>query len=340
MLLKSGRKIDRGSRPYIVAEMNSSHNGKIETAKEMIDAAKACGCDAVKFQSWTADSLYCADYYDENPIARRMVDRFSLSEEALLELACYCRETGIDFSSTPYSEAEVDFLVDECKAPFVKIASMDINNLSYLRYIARKNVPAVLSTGMADYEEIVQAVKVMEEAGQEDLCILHCVSLYPVAVEQANLNNMSMLAEKFPQHAIGYSDHTIGAKAAGIAVAMGAGLIEKHFTLNNKKNGWDNQMATEPEEMKALVQHCSEIYAALGSFERVISVDERRQREKMRRSLVAARDLPAGTVLVAADLMAKRPGTGISVADYDKVLGRTLNCSLAKDRLIKEEFFQ
>ena len=340
MLLKIGREIGRGSRPYIVAEMNSSHNGRIETAKEMIDAAKACGCDAVKFQSWTADSLYCADYYDENPIAKRMVDRFSLSEEALLELALYCQEVGIDFSSTPYSEAEVDFLVDECKAPFVKIASMDINNLPYLRYIASKKVPVVLSTGMADYEEIARAVKAMEEAGQEDLCILHCVSLYPVAVEQANLNNLRMLAEKFPRHAVGYSDHTIGSVAAGAAVAMGAGLIEKHFTLDNRKSGWDNQMATEPEEMKALVQHCSEVYAALGSHDRAISAEEKRQREKMRRSLVASRDLPAGTVLAAADLAAKRPGTGISVAACDKVLGKTLNCPLPKDRLLKEEFLQ
>ncbi|MBQ7497348.1 MAG: N-acetylneuraminate synthase family protein [Selenomonas sp.] len=340
MLLRSGREIGRGSRPYIVAEMNSSHNGKIETAKEMIDAAKACGCDAVKFQSWTTDSLYCADYYDENPIARRMVDRFSLGEEALLDLAIYCRKIGIDFSSTPYSESEVDFLVDECKAPFVKIASMDINNIPYLRYIAMKKVPAVLSTGMSDYEEIVRAVKVMDEAGLEDLCILHCVSLYPVAVNQVNLNNLHMLAEKFPQYALGYSDHTTGSVAAGAAVAMGAGLIEKHFTLNNKKNGWDNQMATEPVAMKELVEHCNEVYAALGNHDRVVSEEETRQREKMRRSLVTLRDLPAGTVLTPADLTAKRPGTGISVADYDKVLGRMLKCSLPKDRLIKEEFLQ
>lgn len=340
MLLRNGRVIGKRTAPYIVAEMNSSHNGKLETAKDMIDAAKACGCDAVKFQSWTADSLYCADYYEENPIAKRMVERFSMGEEALFKLACYCREIGIDFSSTPYSKSEVDFLVDKCNAPFVKIASMDINNLPYLKYIAQKKVPVVLSTGMADYDEIVKAVSVMEDAGLDDVCILHCVSLYPVAVEQVNLNNMLMLAEKFPHHAVGYSDHTIGSVAAGAAVAMGAGLVEKHFTLDNKKNGWDNQMATEPEAMKDLVQHCHEVYTALGSVERVISEDEKRQREKMRRSLVAVRDLPAGTILTVDDLTAKRPGVGISVADDDKVLGRTLKITLKKDRLLKEEYLQ
>ena len=340
MKLRNGRKIGKGCKPYIVAEMNSSHNGKLEIAKDMIDAAKACGCDAVKFQSWTADSLYCADYYEENPIARRMVERFSLDEEALLELARYCQVAGVDFSTTPYSEAEVDFLVDDCKAPFVKIASMDINNLSYLRYVARRKVPVVLSTGMADYEEIAQAAKVMEEAGIEDLCILHCVSLYPVAAEQVNLSNMRMLAENFPQHAIGYSDHTIGSVAAGAAVAMGAGLIEKHFTLDNKKNGWDNQMATEPKEMENLVRYCHEVYTALGIHERVVSEEERHQREKMRRSLISAKDLQEGTVLTAQDLVAKRPGTGISVADFDRVLGKKLNRFLPRDRMLREEFLQ
>ncbi|MBR3622380.1 MAG: N-acetylneuraminate synthase family protein [Selenomonadaceae bacterium] len=320
--------------------MNSSHNGKVETAKEMIAAAKACGCDAVKFQSWTADSLYCADFYEENPIARRMVERFSLSEDALLELAVYSREIGIDFSSTPYSEAEVDFLVDECRAPFVKIASMDINNLPYLRYIAKKRVPVVLSTGMADYEEIEKAARVMEEAGVTDLCILHCVSLYPVELAHVNLNNILMLAEKFPQHAVGYSDHTIGATAAGAAVAMGAGLIEKHFTMDNRKNGWDNRMGTEPKEMEKLVRHCHEVYAAMGTRERIVSEDEKKQREKMRRSLVAARDLPIGAELTAKDIKAKRPGTGISVADFDKMPGRKLNCFLPKDRMLREEFLQ
>ena len=340
MKLRNGRMIGRGCRPYIVAEMNSSHNGKVETAKEMIRSAKTCGCDAVKFQSWTAASLYCADFYEENPIAKRMVERFSLGEDALLELAAYSREIDIDFSSTPYSEKEVDFLIDECQAPFVKIASMDINNLPYLRYIAAKGVPAVLSTGMAEYEEIERAVQAMEEAGAKDLCILHCVSLYPVELDSVNLNNLRMLTEMFFQHAVGYSDHTIGMTAAGAAIAMGAGLIEKHFTLNNKKNGWDNQMATEPGEMEKLVRHCHEIYAALGNRERAVNEDEKRQREKMRRSLIAARDLPEGTVLAANDLMAKRPGTGISVADFDKVLGKRLNRFLAKDRMIKEEFLQ
>ncbi len=338
MRLQTGRKIENGSKPYIVAEMNSSHNGKLEIAKEMIKVAKDCGCDAVKFQSWSADSLYCLDYYEENPIARRMVDRFSLPEESLREVSSYCQEIGIDFSSTPYSCAEVDFLVEECHAPFVKVASMDINNIPYLRYIALKKVPIVLSTGMADIEEIEKAVSVICDTGMEDICILHCVSLYPVDLDNVNLNNLNMLRDRFPFCSVGYSDHTIGMEAAGAAVAMGAALIEKHFTLNNKKTGWDNQMATEPEAMKELVNHCQNVYRAMGLYERVVNPFELQQREKMRRSLVAARDLSAGTQLTEGDLISKRPGTGISVSEYDKMIGTYIVNDIKKDRLLRPEY--
>lgn len=241
MVLKNGRSIKNNSEPYIVAELNSSHNGKMDIARKMIDAAKDCGCDAVKFQSWSAESLYCRDYYDKNPILKKMISRFSLKPVELLELSEYCNDIGIDFSSTPYSKEEVDFLVEQCKVPFVKIASMDINNLPYLRYIAKTNIPIILSTGMATIEEITKAVTEIENVGNHNICILHCVSLYPVEAQFVNLNNIIMLKEKFPSYAIGYSDHTIGSEVACASVGLGVALIEKHFTLNNKKIGWDNQ---------------------------------------------------------------------------------------------------
>lgn len=338
MLLKTGRNIINGGEPYIVAELNSSHNGKINTAREMIDAAKNCGCDAVKFQSWSAESLYSRDYYEQNPISKRMVSRFSLKPAELLELSKYCNSIGIDFSSTPYSFEEVDFLINQCNAPFVKVASMDINNLPYLKYIAKTNVPIILSTGMATEEEIETAVDVIEKAGNMDICILHCVSLYPLEAHSVNLNNMVMLKEKFPDHAVGYSDHTMGSEVACAAVGLGAALIEKHFTLDNKKIGWDNQMATEPADMKNLVAKCRRVHNSLGRYERRLTPDELEQRKKMRRSIVAAADMTKGHIIEEDDLTAKRPGEGIPVDQYDKIIGRMLIRDVHKDQLILSEY--
>lgn len=340
MILKNGRKVTNGCEPYIVAELNSSHNGKMDTAKEMITAAKACGCDAVKFQSWSAESLYCRDYYDRNPISKRMVSRFSLKPEELLTLAQYSKSVGIDFSSTPYSNEEVDFLVDQCQAPFVKIASMDINNLPYLRYVAKKSVPIVLSTGMASIEEIDRAVKEIESADNQDICILHCVSIYPVEPHNVNLRNMVMLRDKFPDYAVGYSDHTLGCQTACAAVALGAAVIEKHFTLDNKKIGWDNQMATDSDGMDELVKNCHMVHSALGSYERVVSSDELEQREKMRRSLVAAVDMGKGHVIAEEDFTAKRPGDGIPVDQYKRIIGKILTKNVQKDQKILDEYLQ
>ncbi len=338
MIIKNGRNIINGGEPYIVAELNSSHNGKIETAKEMIDAAKDCGCNAVKFQSWSAETLYCRDYYDQNPISKRMVSRFSLDPMELMELAGYCKECGIDFSSTPYSEEEVNFLINQCNAPFVKIASMDINNLPFLRYIAKTNVPVILSTGMATVEEIEAAVGEFEKAGNTNICILHCVSLYPVETQYVNLNNIVMLKERFPKYAVGYSDHTIGNEVAYAAIGLGAALIEKHFTLNSKSFGWDNQMAAEPADMREMVLGCHKVYRALGNYERKLTLDELAQRKKMRRSIVAAVDMTIGHRIEEGDLTAKRPGEGIPVNEYKDIIGRSLKVDILKDKLILDEY--
>ena len=324
-------------KPYIVAELNSSHRGKIDVAKKMVDAAKECGCDAVKFQSWTPESLYCSSYYEQNPISKRMVRGFSMPQESLMELAEYCRQIDIDFSSTPYCKEEVDFLIEQCRVPFVKIASMDINNLPFLRYVAKTKVPIVLSTGMANIDEIDKAVSVINEEGNKDICILHCVSLYPVQPADVNLNNIRMLKDRFKEHEVGYSDHTIGTEVACAAVALGAVLIEKHFTLDNKVIGWDNQMATEPDQMKELVDACKNVYTSLGQYERSITDNELIQREKMRRSLVASHELKKGQLIKEEDLNAKRPGTGLSVDRYYEIIGKKIKCDICEDAMIRYE---
>lgn len=334
--LKNGRVIGDREKTYIIAEMNSSHNGKLERAFQMMDAAKDCGCDCVKFQSWTETTLYSEEYYLENPISRRMVKGFSLNENQLYELWKYSKKIGIDFSSTPYSKEEVDFLADKVEVPFIKIASMEINNLPFLEYIAKKQIPIILSTGMADYDEIERAVDVIVRNGNRDLCILHCVSVYPAEPELINLNNMVCLKEKYRDFVVGYSDHTIGTEVACGAVALGAAVVEKHFTLDCSRMGMDNHMATEPKEMKELVQKCLNVYHAMGSKERILSEEEKSQLVKMRRSITAKMDIFKGTVIKDEMLDYKRPGNGISPDRAYCILGKTACKDIKQGHMIME----
>ncbi len=332
--LNNGRIIGSGYLPYFVAELNTSHFGNVDVAKQMIDEAKMAGCDCVKFQSWTTDTLYSQTYYDSNPIAKRFVKKYSLSEQDLGDLAEYCHHQNIGFASTPYSLREAEFLVKECQPPFIKIASMELNNKQFLKQIGQLDTSVILSTGMGDIHEIEVAVKQLQDAGASALCVLHCVSIYPAASEIINLNNIVTLQKRLSNVVIGYSDHTIGSEVAVASVALGAGLIEKHFTLDNKKIGMDNQMATPPAEMKLLVEQCKSTFNALGSFERVVSPEEYEQRENMRRSVVSAHPLSKGSVLTLDDIVLKRPGTGIPADKYESVIGKVITADIAADQVI------
>lgn len=196
--LRDSSELSEFSRPYIVAEMNTSHFGSMETAKKMIERAREVGCDCVKFQSWSADTLYSKTFYNENPIAKRLFNKFALSESELLEVAEYSKKCGIAFSSTPYSRAEVNFLLEVCNAAFIKVASMDLNNYPFLDYIARTGAPIVLSTGMGEMEEIHKAVETIEMAGNTNICLLHCISIYPSETSEIHLKNISGLRNEFP----------------------------------------------------------------------------------------------------------------------------------------------
>ncbi len=334
--LNSGMVLSDFGKPYIVAELNTSHMGKIDTAKEMISTAKEAGCDCVKFQSWSAETLYSKSYYEQNPIAKRFFDKLSFSEEALMELANYCKSIEIGFASTPYSRREVDFLVNKCEVPYIKIASMDLTNLPFLEYIAKSGTPIVLSTGMGEMDEIVKAVRTIHKAGNQNVCLLHCTSIYPPEISTIRLKNILGLRERFPDCAIGYSDHSIGIEIASAAVALGACMVEKHFTLDNSKIGIDNQMATEPGEMAQLVRNCHNVQLALGSEDRIVFSAEIEQRHNMRRSIVATRDLFAGDSIKPEDLDVKRPGTGISPEKMADLIGNTLLRDVGADTLITD----
>lgn len=339
VVLNNGREITNYGAPYFIAEVNSSHNGNVETAKQMIDAAVDAGCDCVKFQSWSVRSLYSKTYYRENPIAERFVRKLSMPPEQLKEMAEYCSVKGISFSSTPYSKEEADFLVDECRVPFVKISSMEINNLEFLRYIGEKQVPIILSTGMAETEEVESAVRTLESTGNRTIILLHCVSIYPAKTETINLNNILGLRERFPNYPVGFSDHTLGKSAAVAATALGAAVIEKHITLDSKKIGMDNQMAMEPNALKNMVKACRDIQLALGSKERTVLAEEYAQRKNMRRSIVAARDLSAGETLCREDLDVKRPGTGLAPDRLAELIGCTVIRDIEADTVINESDF-
>jgi N-acetylneuraminate synthase len=327
-------------RPYFVAELNTSHFGDLNTAKKMVERAKAVGCDCVKFQSWQAKSLYSESYYKNNKIARKMVDKFAFSDSQLFEIANYCRAIGIEFSSTPYSPDEAQFLVEQCRVPFLKIASMEIDNTPFLEFLGALDVPLVLSTGMGEIEEIIRAVATLTKAGCKQLVILHCASVYPAAFDVLRLNNILGLRTEFPSHPIGYSDHSLGIEAPIAATALGACLIEKHFTLDSSRIGMDNQMAMEPDAFAAMITACCNILEAMGGSNRVVSVAEKAQRAKMRRSIISKRDLEKGHVLTVQDLDAKRPGDGISPYELPSLLGRRLTMDLAAGNQISSEHLE
>lgn len=337
--LNNKRVIGDNCEPYFIAELNTSHFGDVSKAKQMIDMVKECGGDCVKFQSWSEDTLYSNDYYKENPIAKRFVKKFSLNEIQLKELAEYSKSIGIDFASTPYSTEEVDFLLNECNVPFIKVASMDINNYPYLRYLAKSKSAIILSTGMADMDEIVKAIEVLESAGAKNVCILHCVSIYPVDPEHVNLNNIKTLKDTFVRQPIGYSDHTLGTEVGSASVALGACVIEKHVTLDKTIIGMDNQMAIERDELRQMVNSTKNVFKSLGNPKREVSDAELAQRKKMRRSLVPKTDLQIGDTITESNLGAKRPGTGICVSEWDNYIGKKVNKNLKMDSLLSVNDF-
>ncbi|MFH1933642.1 MAG: N-acetylneuraminate synthase family protein [Pseudomonadota bacterium] len=341
--LKPGIIVADYRQPYIIAEIGANHNGDMDLARHMIKAAKECGCDAVKFQSWTPDSLVAQEEYDRNQkyedspkkhfgSLRDMVEKYYLREDQHWELKRYCDNIGIEFCSTPFSKEEAN-LLEEMKVPFYKIASMDINNLSLLGHVARKQKPILLSTGMATLAEIENAVRTIESEGNSQIILLHCIAIYPPAYENINLNNIPMLRQTFG-FPVGFSDHTIGISIPLASVALGSCVIEKHFTLDKDMPGWDHEISAEPDEMKVIVEESRNIIKALGAFRRTVSQAEEEKKLKFRRSIVASAYLKKGHEIISNDLAFKRPGIGIPPDRSDYVIGRKLNKDKKGDELI------
>lgn len=211
---------------------------------------------------------------------------------------------------------------------------MDLNNYPFLEYIASKQIPIVLSTGMADIEEIRKAIRTILDSGNRQVCLLHCVAEYPPELESINLNNIHLLRSEFPNCPIGLSDHSPGVEVSTAAVALGVCMVEKHFTLDKTARGWDNEMAMEPDEMRQLVHNSKNVYIAMGTRDRVIRSGEMEQRQRIRRSVVAARDIAAGEALTFEDLDCKRPGTGIPPERMQSLVGKKAKRDITADEMI------
>lgn len=324
----NGRKIGKGFPPYIIAELSANHNGSIERALETIKSAYESGAHAIKIQTYTADTMTIDCDREDFMIRGGLWDGYKLYDlykwaetpfEWHKQIFDYARQLGITIFSTPFDESAVD-LLEELGAPAYKIASFEATDLPLIRYVASKGKPMILSTGMCSEAEIEEAVTTAREAGCEQLVLLHCISSYPAPVDQANLMQMPVLAERFGTLP-GLSDHTLGTTVSVAAVALGACVIEKHFTINREDKGPDSEFSLEPHELQRLCQDTYDAWSALGKpgFERQKAEIGNKQ---FRRSIYFVRDLKAGEVVTEADIRRIRPGLGLEPKYWDRVVGR------------------
>lgn len=341
------RVITESGPPYVIAEIGVNHEGSIEQAKRLIDLAKRGGADAAKFQSYKADTLaskHSPAYWDTSKEPTRSQyqlfrkhDKFGVVE--FIELADHCRRVGIDFVSTPFDDDAIEFL--DPLVPFYKIASADITNVPFLRKVAAKGKPVVLSTGASTLGEIDAAVDVLRKKGCEDTVLLHCILNYPTDYANAHLRMIAGLQQAFPQLLVGYSDHTRpdeNMTALVTACVLGSVVIEKHFTYDKTLPGNDHYHAMDVEDLTCFVTLAKHIHALLGpSDHKAPTPSETLARRNARRSVVLKRDVSAGHRLEAADLTYKRPATGVSPARWDELIGREAARVLRADDILQWE---
>lgn len=325
----------------IIAEAGVNHNGSLERAKEMALAAKKAGADIVKYQTAVPEQVVSrfaekADYQKQQTGSEEsqleMIKKIHFGFEEHRQLKEYCDEIGIRYLSTPFDLDSIDFLAT-LDMPVWKIPSGEITNLPYLEKAAALKKPLILSTGMSMLSEIEDALAVLEENGCEDVTLLHCNTEYPTPMEDVNLLAMRDLEEQFALP-VGFSDHTLGIEADIAAAALGACVIEKHFTLDKTLEGPDHQASLEPDELEAMVRAIRNIEKALGTGEKHVTPSETKNRPIARKSIVAKRAIKKGEVFTAENLTTKRPGDGISPMRWYDVLGKEASRDFAEDEKI------
>ena len=347
MINLGGRLVGPSQPCLIIAEAGVNHNGSLELACQLVDAAARAGADAVKFQTFRAEAVVTpqapkAQYQLANTGGTEsqfaMLKRLELLPEHHRTLLERCRRRGILFLSTPFDRASAD-LLEDLDLPAFKIPSGEITNRPLLEHIAAKGRPVILSTGMSSLEEVARAVDILRAGGSPEIVLLHCVSNYPADPRDVNLRAMATMARAFGLP-VGYSDHTLGVEAALAAVALGASVIEKHFTLDRGLPGPDHPASAEPAELAALVRGARVVEAALGHGRKEPAASEANTREVARRSLVAAVDIPAGAALGPEMVALRRPGSGLAPERLGEVLGRRARRGIAAGELLALEMLQ
>jgi N-acetylneuraminate synthase len=346
--IQVGNKLIGPGQPvFVIAEAGVNHNGDLKLARALIDVAVEAGADAVKFQTFRAERLATPDApkaeYQVQTTGNaesqfEMLRRLELSADAHRELQAYCHERGIIFLSTPFDEEAVD-LLDELGVDAFKISSGDLTNSPLLEHVASKGKPVILSTGMSELSELIEAVSVLNTAGCENPVLLHCVSNYPADPAEVNLRAMQTMRSAFDVP-VGFSDHTQGIDVALAAVALGACVIEKHFTLDRTMPGPDHRASLEPTGLRELVRSIRRVETALGNGRKVPTASELETAKVARRSLVAARDIPAGTTLERDMVVMRRPGTGMSPAMLNTLLDRRTVRPIAAGTILEDDMLE
>lgn len=341
-----GHAISRDHPPYIIAELSANHNGSLTRALETIDAAHRCGANAIKLQTYSADTMTINCELDDFMIrggtwaGYKLYDLYKWAETPFdwhHEMFEYARKLGITVFSTPFDESAVD-LLESLNTPAYKIASFEITDLPLIRYVAAKGKPLIMSTGLASEREIEDAVTAARSSGCEQILLMHCVSSYPAPIEQTNLYQIQELAARFNVET-GLSDHTLGTTASVASIAIGAVAIEKHFTLSRAEKGPDSKFSLEPEEFSRLCSETRDAWSALGK-----SGFARPQAEAgsivFRRSIYFVRDLPAGAVVGPEDIRRIRPGMGLAPKYFDQLIGKRLKVAVTRGTATTFEQFE
>lgn len=325
----------------IIAEAGVNHNGSLELAKRMVDEAKKAGVDYIKFQTFNPEKLVSinakkANYQREttgiDETQLEMLRKLTLTKDNFKELKEYCDCVGIGFISTPFDLDSIEFL-ETFEMDFWKIPSGEVTNLPYLEAIGKTKRKVIMSTGMCDMQEIMKAIKILEDNGTTDISVLHCNTQYPTPYTDVNLLAMLTIKKKL-QKSVGYSDHTLGIEVPISAVALGADIIEKHFTLDKNMEGPDHRASLNPNELRAMVTSIRNIEKALGSANKTISKSEKENKEIVRKSIVASSKIKKGEIFTNENLTTKRPGNGISPMQWYEVIGKKAVKDFEKDELI------
>lgn len=329
---------------YIIAEAGVNHNGSLELAYKLCDAAKACGVDAVKFQTWKTEKIVSrdaatADYQAENTGNHTqsqfdMLKKLELSYADFKNIQEYCHKIGIDFLSTPDEEDSLAFLMDELRLPMIKIGSGEVTNIPYLRKIGSYGKSVILSTGMSTLAQVAIAYDTLMESGAKDVTLLHCTTNYPCPFSEVNLSAMTTLHNAFHCR-VGYSDHTSGISIPIAAVAMGAKVIEKHFTLDKTLEGPDHKASLNPEELNAMVMSIRQVEEAMGDGVKRPNPSEQKISTVVQKTIIASRSISKGEYFSEDNLTVKRLGYGLSATYWDIVVGLKADCDYQKDEAIK-----